>query len=144
MGVIDLNARVTALEQNGAGGEELDQLEAAVTAIENDLTVTTTDITADLETLPEDVEASALLQTYGKIVLLSVRAQNAGASAASNFKLYEIPESIQPVAPDTVYVSNSVAYVEEGNAIYITKIEATQEVLVNLYWFVATAPTPGE
>lgn len=34
MGVIDLNARVTALEKNGAGGAELDQIEADLTALE--------------------------------------------------------------------------------------------------------------
>lgn len=144
MGVIDLNARVTALEQNGAGGEELDQLEAAVTAIENELTVTSADITDDLETLPEDVEASCILQTYGKIVLMSIWTQNTGDNAVTNVKFYEIPESIRPLAPNVAYVSNPIAYVGDDAAIYFREIESAQEAVVQFFWFVATAPEPGE
>lgn len=145
MGVIDLDKRVKKLEQaDNAAGAELDQLEAAVTAIENDLTVTTADITDDLETLPEDVEGTAVLQTYGKLVMLTAWAQNAGDNAVSDVKFYEIPESIWPFAPSAVYVSNPVAHVGEDDAIYFAKIESAQEVEVNLYWFVAPEPTPGE
>lgn len=37
MGVIDLDARVKKLEQDGTGGAVIDQLEAAVTALEGDV-----------------------------------------------------------------------------------------------------------
>ena len=62
MGVIDLNARVTALEKNGAGGAEIDQIEADLTALEEQINgdgETDLGLAGDVAAIAEDITADA-------------------------------------------------------------------------------------
>lgn len=148
MGVIDLNARVAALEKNGAGGAELDQLEAAVTAIENMLTVTSTDITADCETPPEGVSIEyAILDTYGKLCIFSVLlGAGAGSTAEDPFTIYTLPDELLGTYN---YMSNSVNCQLIGEAddqiIEVVPPAAGEFVTYSVIWLVGDpAPEPGE
>ena len=149
MGVIDLDKRVKKLEQDGAGGAELDQLEAAVTAIENELTVTAADITADLDTLPEGVTVSIVnLQTYGKLRMLTFAATNSGAKVGG-CKLYTIPAAIAPYN-SLSYITSSIDEMwieqdsEDNSYNIIFMVDANSEIYATLTWIANPAPTAGE
>ena len=148
MGVIDLDKRVRNLEQDGAGGAVIDQLESAVTAIENELTVTSTDITADCETPPEGVSIEyAVLDTYGKLCIMTVLLRaGAGSTAADIFVVYKIPDEIRGTFN---YMSNSVNCMIMGEdsdqIIEVVPPAAGEFVTYNVIWLVGDpAPTPGE
>jgi hypothetical protein len=148
MGVIDLDKRVRKLEQDGSGGAVVDQLEAAVTAIENQLTVTSTFITADCETPPEGVSIEyALLDTYGKLCIMTVLlGAGAGSTAADSFVVYKIPDEIRGTFN---YMSNSVNCVLDGEdsdqVIAVVPPAAGEYVTYSVIWLVGDpAPTPGE
>ena len=148
MGVIDLDKRVKKLEQDGAGGAELDQLEAAVTAIENELTVTVTDITDDLETLPEGVTVSvANLQTYGKIRMLTFGALNSGSEVIGDV-LYVLPSDVCPYDGLSFISSTSDLWMEEdlenGGYNVFFGVGAGNTISGALIWIANPAPTPGE
>ena len=99
MGVIDLSRRVTKLENADiASGSELDQLEAAVTGIENELSVTVADVTDDCtEFQIEGVTlTSATLVTYGKLALFQATFVSDATSLAGIIGLYRIPDALQP------------------------------------------------
>lgn len=55
MGVIDLNARVTALEKNGSNSQEIDQIEADLTALEETVGAIAEDVTSDVFTPDPDL-----------------------------------------------------------------------------------------
>lgn len=148
MGVIDLDKRVKKLEQDGAGGAVVDQLEAAVTAIENELTVTSRFITEDCETPPEGVTIEfAVLDTYGKLCIMLVTLTAANDSAATDlFTVYTIPEALHGTFN---YMSNSVncGIAGEGDdqIVMVAPPAAGENVTYNLIWLVGDpAPTPGE
>lgn len=141
MGVIDLDKRVKKLEQaDVAGGAELDQLEAAVTAIENDLTVSTTDISDDFENVPEGVTVTALITIYGKIAfaVITVETSDTFSDAYATLDPAILPAS------DYSYIGRSStvnAYFEEGYLV----IGATDSGTATLLWIIdPPAPTPGE
>lgn len=140
MGVIDLNARVAALEQNGAGGEELDQLEAAVTAIENGLTVTTTDVTEDC-TFGDLSEGYVVIQTYGKIATAVLFAENSTAASITQ-SIYSIPDEL--MFSTYTFIGDPVAVRVLGSEISLT-VAAGNTVSTMLLWIIdPPAPEPGE
>ena len=149
MGVIDLDKRIKKLEQEGAGGAVIDQLESAVTAIENELTVTVTDITDDLETLPEGVTVSvASLQTYGKICMLSFAAANSGTKVDGS-RMYTIPAELVPYNSLSYITSNlDEIWIEQdsetGSYYAMFAVAASGEIYSTLTWIANPAPTPGE
>lgn len=148
MGVIDLDKRVRKLEQDGAGGAVVDQLEAAVTAIENELTVTVTDISGDLETLPEGVTVSiANLQTYGKIRMLTFSAANSGSEVVGDV-LYVLPSDICPYDNASFLTSTNDLWMEEdlenGGYDVFFAVGAGNTITGALIWITNPAPTPGE
>lgn len=144
MGVIDLDKRVKKLEQDGAGGAELDQLEAAVTAIENELTVTVTDISGDLETLPEGVTADfAYFETYGKVCSVTFGLDN-GGSSVSGLQVYKIPADKIPYTPYSYTASVNDAYILEGEDGYYIACELASGLIASVQWIANPAPTPGE
>ena len=149
MGVIDLDKRVRKLEQEGTGGAVVDQLEAAVTAIENELTVTVTDISGDLETLPEGVTVSlANLQSYGKIRMLTFVATNSGTKVEASV-LYTIPAGIMPYN-SLSFITSSIDEIwieqdsENDNYHVLFAVDAGGEIYATLTWLANPAPTPGE
>lgn len=145
MGVIDLDARVKKLEQEGTGGAVIDQLESAVTAIENELTVTVTDITEDLETLPEGATVTlACIQTYGSIVLFTLEIDNPGQG--SNQEIYKLPANLCPYDPSTAIFYGDTCHLEsvDGETYVVGEIPAENVCIYNLMWIANPAPTPGE
>lgn len=144
MGVIDLDKRVRKLEQEGTGGAVVDQLEAAVTAIENELTVTSTDISGDLETLPEGVTVDfAHLETYGKVCSVTFGFDNSG-SAVSGLPVFKIPADKMPYTPDSYTSSVNGAYVFEGEDGYYVGCDLESGLIACVQWIANPAPTPGE
>lgn len=145
MGVIDLDARVKKLEQEGTGGAVIDQLESAVTAIENELTVTVTDITDDLETLPEGVTVEfAYLETYGKLCSVTFSADS--ANPIDDVPLYKIPADKMPYTPFSMTNSDGGAFILEGEDGYYVACTIGAGLIASVQWIVnpAPAPTPGE
>lgn len=144
MGVIDLDKRVRKLEQDGAGGAELDQLEAAVTAIENELTVTVTDISGDLETLPEGMTVDfAYFEKYGKICSVTFSVSNEGPHA-EELPLYKIPVDKVPYTQFSYAANADGAFIIEGEDGYYVAFNVDSALIASVQWIANPAPTPGE
>lgn len=88
MGVIDLDARVKALEENSGNSAEIDQIESDLTALENTVSGITEDVTDKLtlnEALTFESTPSYVAYRVGDIVVLSFTGNiTAGASAAGS------------------------------------------------------------
>ena len=102
MGVIDLDARVKKLEQEGAGGAVIDQLEAAVTALEG-----------DVEDLQDAAEYSTTERIVGKwidgsdVYEKSVKLEGVVYTTANtNHTVMEIPGIALPISLTAMF-SNS-------------------------------------
>ena len=147
MGVIDLNARVSALEKNDtSSGAELDQLEAAVTAIENQLTVTVTDISEDLETLSSGLTVTfAYMETYGSLCSVTFGVENEGAQA-EEVPLYQIPADKIPYTSYSYTANTGSVYLGySGDDLYVYfDINADTSMGYSIQWLANPAPTPGE
>lgn len=113
MGVIDLYARVKKLEQGGAGGAEIDQIEADLTALENTVGDLVEDV-SDKITLNESVTFAdgypiISITRIGSMCFMTCTASfTAGASAiGSDTLIGTLDESIRPV--DNVWVTGGAA-----------------------------------
>ena len=147
MGVIDLDKRVKKLEQaDVAGGAELDQLEAAVTAIENDLTVTTTDLSDDAGITSENVTITKVLkQVYGKIVVFFLNAYT--GESEGGFVSYKSPANELPSDTGLVLTGEYPLAMEadDGDLYVYAELEANSNVVGTIAWIIdPPAPTPGE
>ena len=94
MGVIDLNARVTELEKYG--GEQIDQLEASVTALEN-LNIYS-HVPMDDE-LPEGITSmtdhypGCYYEIVGQLVHVAVNVE--GLTATLSTEIFTLPEAVR-------------------------------------------------
>ena len=147
MGIIDLSARVRALEKNDtSSGAELDQLEAAVTAIENQLTVTVTDISDDLETLPSGMTVTfAYMETYGSLCSVTFGVENEG-DANEEVPLYQIPADKLPYTSYSYTANTGSVYLGySGDDLYVYfDINADTSMGCSVQWLANPEPTPGE
>ena len=147
MGIIDLSARVSALEKNDTSScAELDQLEAAVTAIENQLTVTVTDISEDLETLPSGMTVTfAYMETYGSLCSVTFKVENEG-DANEEVPLYQIPADKIPYTPYSFTANTESVYLGySGDDLYVYfDINTNTSMEYSVQWLANPAPTPGE
>ena len=106
------------------------------------LSVTVTDITADLETLPEGVTVEfAYLETYGNICTVTFSAENSGASA-SEVPLYKIPADKVPYTPYSFTANSLDAYIMEGEDGYYIAFEIGESIITTLQWIANPAPAP--
>lgn len=148
MGVIDLDKRVRKLEQDGAGGAVVDQLEAAVTAIENELTVTVTDVTDDIVN-PEGVTCNlATLETYGKIVHFHAEFVAESGNTGIEDTVYTVPETLRPRYNHSVvqvFGDSAATNGYNDGGIYVEyQFTEPGTVYADSYWIANPAPTPGE
>lgn len=102
MGVIDLNARVTALENNagsGGGGGDIDALEAAVTALENEVSPWTyapkTTITTLTKGEPYADGGGCYYRVLGNLVQLHMAIT--GTTNSSVNTVYTLPAAVRPL-----------------------------------------------
>lgn len=149
MGVIDLDARVKKLEQEGTGGAVIDQLEAAVTAIENELTVTVTDVTDDITTDPEIIFEGvtcelAVLEKYGAVVHFHAEFTASVGNTGIDGQVYTISETMRPrynlsALSGSIEASAQGVYFNGG--VYITyQFADAGTAYTDLYWIA----NPGE
>lgn len=153
MGVIDLDRRIKKLEQDGAGSAELDQLEAAVTAIENELTVTVTDVTDDITTDPEIIMEGvtcdlAVLEKYGAIVHFHAEFTASAGNTGIEGTIYTVPEELLPrynLSAVSVSGDSSATSEYHNGGIYTEyQFRTSGSVYIDTYWIANPAPTPGE
>lgn len=155
MGVIDLDARIKKLEQEGTGGAVIDQLESAVTAIENELTVTVTDVTDNITTDPEIISEGvtctlAVLEKYGAIVHFHAEFAADGGNIGIEGVIYTIPEELRArysIGAISVSGGASVTCDYEDGEIYAEySFTGGGFAYADVYWIAnpAPAPTPGE
>lgn len=142
MGVIHNKEAIEALKKTAASlQEQINNIDPG-----GGPTVTVTDITADLETLPEGATVEvACIQTYGKIVLLTIVIDNPGE--ASNQNIYKIPVDIVPYDQSAVMGLSDNCYLSvEDDEFYVTgEIPSDNIGIYNLMWIANPAPvTPGE
>lgn len=137
MGVIDLDARVKKLEEGGAGGAVIDQLESAVTALEETVNGNgTTDLglvgdVSDLETAVSAIETASVAdrhtielesgfteqtanggcfyETIGNIVHIHIAVD--GFTSGTAATLSTLPEAVRPDIP-IYFRGNTAGYVE--------------------------------
>lgn len=132
MGVIDLYARVKKLEQDTTGsGEVIDQLESAVTVIENELTVTTTEVSDDC-TFGDLSDGAVVIQTYGKIAMLVLSAENSTAAPITQ-SIYTIPDEI--AFSTYPFIGDPTAVGVVDGAIILT-VPAGESVTATLFWII--------
>ncbi len=99
MGVIDLGKRISAIEkelEGGAGGEVIDQLEAAVTALEEAAVPTKTAVTTLLNGCTAYADAGGVYyETMGSLVHVHLSVYDANGVSKS-VKVFELPEGVRP------------------------------------------------
>lgn len=163
MGVIDLNARVTALEKNGAGGAELDQIEADLTALEETVNGNgETDLglvgdVAALENMFEDVSdkitVNSGITVNGTPVIKAVKISNVvfacitvdvktgSQPAGTEYTLLDIDSSITPAATVSSYCSGASGATSRANASSVSStilVNGGNYARFNIFWFVET------
>lgn len=112
MGVIDLDARVKKLEQDGTGGAVIDQLEAAVTALEEAAVPSKTDVTElDHGEIADSTTGGVYYEVMGNLVHVHVAALSFTANTRTT--AFVLPEAIRPVTP--IF-----------NAVYATQIDSNK------------------
>lgn len=148
MGVIDNRMAIRRLRDSTAAA--VADLQDQIDNLDPGSAVTSTNITADCETPPEGVTIEyALLDTYGKLCILSfMLAAAAGSTATDTFTVYTIPETLHGT---TNYMSNNVNcdLTGEGDEQIIEAAPpaAGEYVTYSVIWLVgdpAPEPTPGE
>lgn len=124
MGVIDLNARLTALEKkvDDGGGEVIDQIEAAVTSLESDVSDLQDAVTPVRTTVTE--LANGTLDTtnggvyYEKIgYTVHMHVAVTGLTRQSVTELFTLPETLKPECP--IRAIGSAAAELDGNYAFI-------------------------
>lgn len=136
MGVIDLDARVKKLEADSGSSAEIDQIEAAVTALENTVSgngTTTFGLEGDVAALqaaavPERTEVTDLptgisaYSDYGGVFyetlgnLVHVHVAVSGLTAFTGTTIITLPEAVRPEYGDTpiAFGTGSATFGETG------------------------------
>lgn len=146
MGVIDLDARVKKLEQGGAGGAEIDQIEADLTALENTVDGLIEDVSNKI-TLNTSLTGTATVKAFriGPMLLATATAEiTAGAAAfGTQYDLFDIDTAIAPEASVSVACLGvdglQVVQASSGSKKIVTK--GGNWVQFGILWKIAT-PTP--
>ena len=128
MGVIDLDARVKKLEQGGAGSAEIDQIEAAVTALEEaSVPVKTTVDSLDAGTPGDATTGGVYYEVMGNLVHVHMAAS--GFTANTRTTSFTLPEAVRPASP---IFNAGYSGITDGNkfpAYLIIKTDGSVDVL---------------
>lgn len=111
MGVIDLNNRVAAIEkelEGGAGGEVIDQLEAAVTALEEAAIPIRTVVSELTNGTAYDDFGGVYYETLGNLVHVHVAVS--GLTTNTSAVIFTVPEELAPVGSASTAVGVSQQY----------------------------------
>lgn len=152
MGVIDLDARVKKLEQGGgAVGPEIDQLEAAVTSLENTVDGLIEDV-SDKITVHEGITMNPedlYIRAYriGNVVYLAAIASITGGSQTqgTEYAIFDVDSTITPEKTVSAYCSGQSAAVSRVNVSSVSStilVTAGNFARFEVFWFVAPAPSP--
>lgn len=121
MGVIDLNARVTALEKNSGNSQEIDQIEADLTALEETVGGLIEDVTAKFTpnagiTFAADNPKVSIVK-IGNICFMEIKAtMSAGyAAAGSNTTIGTLDTSIRPANSVSVFCLGESSAARQGS-----------------------------
>lgn len=152
MGVIDLNARVTALEKNAGNSQEIDQIEADLTALEGTVeALETPEKTAVTEiatglTISESA-GGVYYEVLGKLVHVHLAAE--GFTSNTRTTAFTIPSAVRP---DTAIFASGYAGPGTGSNKYPSFMIITTDGNVDIITptassfidavYVLPAPTP--
>ena len=145
MGVIDLNARVTALERNGAGGAEIDQIEADLTALEETVGDLVENVSSKI-TLNTSLEGNLYCTAYrfANYVFANITADiTSSVTYGTAYDLCDIDDSLKPKTNTSIgckglsgsTVTGALASVTTGKKITTTGGKAPQ---ISCFWPIDT------
>lgn len=123
MGVIDLDKRVKKLEQDETGGAELDQLEAAVTALEENATPERTVVTNLTNGTAYDDFGGVFYEKLGNLVHVHVSVS--GVTTNTNTVIFTMPEALRPTGATCSAVGVSQQYFSDSLTLCKGRVSAS-------------------
>jgi len=126
MGVIDLGKRVSAIEkelEGGAGGEVIDQLEAAVTALEENATPARTVVTELTNGTAYDDFGGVFYEKLGNLVHVHVSVS--GVTTNTNTVIFTMPEELRPTGATCSAVGVSQQYFSDSLTLCKGRVSAS-------------------